>query len=87
MSEEPTWEDPEDRLGMTEQQWEWFKQNTRGFGEQDEHGIDLSQLRENLKLTPTERFRKHQRALRNMLEVRRAGQRAGLGARPERSRG
>jgi len=44
-----------------------------GHGDQDENGVDLSLLRENLKLTPTERWIKHQRALMLTLEVRRAG--------------
>ena len=49
---------------------------THSYGDQDENGVDLSLLRANLKLTPTERWRKHQRALRLALEVRRAGEAA-----------
>ncbi len=49
-------EEPEDRLGMTEEQWAQFQAYTHGYGEQDENGVDLSLLRENLKLTPTERL-------------------------------
>jgi hypothetical protein len=71
-------EEPDDRLGMTEEQWEVFKRFTRGYGDQDENGVDLSLIRENLKLSPTERLRKHQSALRMVLEVRRAASRAGL---------
>ena len=41
---------------MTEEQWRWFLNYTSGFGDQDENGVDLSLLRENLKLTPTERI-------------------------------
>ena len=44
------------------------------FGEQDENGVDLSLLRENLKLTPTERMHKHNRALLFVRELQRAGQ-------------
>ncbi len=51
-------EEPEDRLGMTPEQWEQFQAFTRGFGEQSESGVDISLLRANLKLTPTERLRK-----------------------------
>jgi predicted nucleotidyltransferase len=51
-------EEPEDRLGMTEEQWQRFQAYTHGFGEQDENGVDISLLRENLKLTP------HQRVLK-----------------------
>jgi hypothetical protein len=48
------------------------------YGEQDENGIDLSLLRNNLRLTPTERYNNHQRALRLAKEVRRAGTRIGI---------
>lgn len=46
---------PGDRLGMTEAQWEQFQAHTQGFGEQDGNGVDLSLLRENLRLTPEQR--------------------------------
>ena len=62
-------DDPEDRLGMTEEQWAKFQAYTRGYGEQDENGIDLSLLRENLKLTPTERLERLRRALAFLSEV------------------
>ncbi|WP_395093023.1 hypothetical protein [Armatimonas sp.] len=48
------------------------------YGEQDENGVDLSLLRANLKLTPEQRWLKHQRALRTILEVKRAGERTRL---------
>jgi hypothetical protein len=51
-------EQSEDRLDMTPEQWEQFQAFTRGFGEQSESGVDISLLRANLKLTPTERLRK-----------------------------
>ncbi len=70
--------DSEDRLGMTPEQWEQFQTYTHGFGEQDESGVDISLLRENLRLTPTERFEKHQRALLLMMEVHRAGEASRL---------
>lgn len=44
------------------------------YGEQDENGIDLSLLRENLRLTPLQRYRKHQGALLNYRKVRHAGE-------------
>jgi hypothetical protein len=79
MADDPILDDePEDRLGMSPEQGEWRREYTRGYGDQDENGTDLSQLRENLRLTPTERLRKHQKGLRLMLEVRRAARRAGL---------
>jgi hypothetical protein len=40
------------------------------YGEQDENGIDLSLIRENLKLTPEERIRKGDRARRQVLKLR-----------------
>ena len=43
------------------------------YGEQGESGIDIEQLRANLKLTPTERMEKAQKAIRFFEEVRRAG--------------
>ena len=57
---------------------EWMRDYYAQFpyGEQDEHGIDLSLLRENLKLTPTERMIQHHRALELAMEVRRAGEAA-----------
>jgi hypothetical protein len=42
------------------------------YGEQDEAGNDLDWLRYNLSLTPTERYRKHQRALQSVLKLREA---------------
>ena len=68
------------RRGMTDAQWEIYKRATSGYGEQSESGIDISLLRENLKLTPTQRIEKMRRALSFVMEVRRAGIRAGLSA-------
>jgi predicted nucleotidyltransferase len=48
----------EDRLGMDEEQWARFQAYTRGFGEQDAYGIDVSLLRANLRLAPGERIYK-----------------------------
>ena len=73
----------EDHLGMTDAQWAQWQAYTRGFGEQDENGVDVSLLRENLKRTPTKRLRKHQNALRFFQEVRRAGESAGFLSRPD----
>ena len=66
-------EEPEDRLGMTEEQWAQFQAYTHGFGEQDENGVDVSLLRENLKLTPTERVDRMLRAQDLIKELKRAG--------------
>lgn len=58
-----------------ERQDEWVREYYAKFpyGEQDENGIDLSLLKENLKLTPTQRLAKHNRALAFMRELQRAG--------------
>jgi hypothetical protein len=55
-------EEPEDRLGMTEEQWETFKRVTRGYGDQDDSGIDRSLIRRNLRLSPSERLDRLQSA-------------------------
>ncbi len=39
------------------------------YGEQDENGIDLSLIRENLRLTPLERVRKADAARRQALKL------------------
>ncbi len=43
------------------------------YGEQGESGFDVSLLRENLKLTPTERIQELQKSLIRFEEVKRAG--------------
>lgn len=45
------------------------------YGEQDENGIDLSLIRENLKLTPLERIRKGDAARRQALRLLEYGRR------------
>ena len=71
-------QEPEDHLGMTDEQWARFQEYTHGYGDQDENGVDLSLLRYNLKLTPTERIIKNQQALAFLEKVDRAAIRAGL---------
>ena len=68
----------DDKLGLTQEQWKRFQAYTQGYGEQDENGVDLSLLRANLKLTPTERIEKMRRSLVLVQEVRHAGIVAGL---------
>jgi hypothetical protein len=58
--------------GWTPEQWAIFQTYTHGYGDQDENGIDLSLLRENRKLTPTQRLDKLRSALRFFAEVERA---------------
>lgn len=55
-------EESEDRLGMAEAQWAMFQKATQGYGEQDANGVDISLLRENLRLMPTQRLQKLERA-------------------------
>ena len=45
------------------------------YGEQDESGVDLSLIRENLRLTPTERVRRADRARRDALRLLEYGRR------------
>ncbi len=85
MSTQPQAEQQADHLGMTEEQWTQWQVYTHGFGEQDENGVDLSLLRQNLRLTPTERLRKHQKALRMYMGVHDAGVTARLPEHPCRS--
>ncbi len=53
----------EDRLGMTDVQWAQWQSYTHGYGEQDENGVDISLIRQNLRLTPWERLGKLERQL------------------------
>jgi len=48
------------------------------YGEQDENGVDLSLLRENLKLTPSQRLEKLQNAALCLTELRDAAVKAGI---------
>lgn len=36
----------------------WQEENPSVWGDQDENGVDLARLRENLKLTPAERLKR-----------------------------
>ena len=70
---EPNGENRDDaddlRRGMTDAQWEIYQRATTGYGDQSESGIDLSLLRENLKLTPGQRLAKLQSAHNFFVEV------------------
>ena len=54
--ERPQLDEPEDRLGMTDEQWERFQKLTHSYGEQSDEGADLSILKALQRLTPTERY-------------------------------
>jgi hypothetical protein len=45
------------------------------YGEQDENGVDVSLIRANLKLTPTERLRQGQRMQRQAMRLRKYARR------------
>ena len=40
------------------------------YGEQDENGVDLSLIRRNLRLSPTERVRRAERESKGLLHLR-----------------
>lgn len=46
-----------------------------GYGEQDENGVDLSLIRALLRLTPTERLRRADRARKDALRLLEHGRR------------
>ena len=50
-------------------------QDPQWYGEQDANGVDLSLIRENLKLTPRERLLRGDRARRNALQLLEYGRR------------
>jgi hypothetical protein len=54
----------------------------RPFPEQDENGVDLSLIRENLRLTPTERVRKADRARISALRLLEYGRKHRATLRP-----
>jgi hypothetical protein len=62
MKEEP--EIPQEMLDLIR----WQEENPDVWGDQDENGVDLARLRENLKLTPAERLKRLE-AGRSMLEA------------------
>lgn len=61
--------DPQSTSEEHERALQWMRDHP--FGDQDENGIDLSMLRANLRLTPTQRVEKMQRALSLFLEIER----------------
>ena len=71
-TETPPPNEPEtpNELGLTPEQWAAFQKYTHGFGEQNEGGVDLALLRENLRLTPTERWNRLRREMRFFHDAR-----------------
>jgi hypothetical protein len=58
----------------------------RWYGEQDENGVDLSLIRDNLKLIPAERPRRGDRARRNALRLLEYGRRQREAAEKKKGR-
>ena len=53
----------------------WQEEHPDVWFDQDENGVDLTHLRENLKLTPAERISRHGRATIFASELKEAGER------------
>jgi hypothetical protein len=53
------------------------------WGEQDEQGVNIAQLRYNLTLSDEEKLEQHQKAARFVLECIHAADRAGVSRPPE----
>lgn len=53
----------------------WFSTDPLWYGEQDENGVDLSLIRENLKLSPKDRLLRGDRATRDALRLLEYGRR------------
>ena len=57
-------------MAMTAEEYLAKLRDPKWYGEQDENGVDLSLIRENLKLTPTERLRQGDAATTDALRLR-----------------
>ena len=58
----------------------WLRENCQDFSSiQDENGVDLQHLRENLALTPIERLRKKERAIHAIYHFRELNQQRNKG--------
>ena len=60
---------------MTVEEYLRRSADPRWYGEQDENGVDLSLIRDNLRLTPEERLLRGDRARRGALELQRHARR------------
>ena len=52
------------------------EENPDYWGDQDENGIDLARLRENLELTPAERIDQHEAARWLAINIKEAGEKS-----------
>ena len=59
---------------MTVEEYLRRSADPRWYGEQDENGVDLSLIRENLRLTPHERLLKGDRGRHSATRLRRIGE-------------
>ncbi len=58
------------RMAEKQQPPDWLKYcGPNWFGEQDENGVDLSLIRENLRLSPEERLLKNDRIVDGLREL------------------
>ena len=62
---------------MTVEEYRRRSADPRWYGEQDENGMDLSLIRENLRLTPTERVRKGDLGTSSAIRIRSQVKRVG----------
>jgi hypothetical protein len=59
---------------MTDEEFDAWMEQAQAL-QYDENGVDLSHLRENLKLTPAQRMQKHEASRRFIKELRGAARR------------
>jgi len=65
-------EEPGKHPPLTEEQQAQLERALSGYGAQGANGYDLSQFRENLRRTPTERLERLQAAVKFFAEVKRS---------------
>ena len=61
---------------MNQRDWDELRRLSNSFAMYDENGVDLSLIDENLRLTPTQRIIKHDRALAMVRALQEAGRKA-----------
>ena len=72
---------------MTKEEYLRKMGDPRWYGEQDENGVDLSLIRENLKLTPEERLRRMEQEAEAAMELRKGGREERMKDKPRARRG
>ena len=66
---------PEEQKAIEDEIVRFQKENPDYWGEQDENGVDIARLRENLRLSPAERLRRNDQALQSLLAMEQARER------------